>query len=80
MLFRSAIHWLVRTELLHEAMDLMGGFQLDPEGTGNWGCQDAPLINELHRLSGGNFFASPEATLKWRHHRANTSGVPGRIR
>ena len=72
------IGWMVRTELLHEATDNMGGFQRDPDSTGAYQIQDKPLVDELYRLSGGNFFSSPEATYRWFHHRTNTSGLPTR--
>lgn len=74
------ITYMVRTELLHAAMDLMGGFQADPDGTGNWGVQDYPLLRTMLVGLGGKHYASPEVTWTWRHHGSNSSGVPSRVR
>lgn len=69
------IVYLVRTHLLHKAMDETGGFQPDPDGTGAWHVQDKPMFDALHRM--GRLHASPETVWTWHHH-ANTSGVPTR--
>lgn len=72
------ITYLVRTELLREAMVKMGGFQADtPGGGGVWDLQDMPLLNMFVEL-GGKLFADPTSSWFWHHHGNNTSGMPHR--
>lgn len=72
------ITYMARTELLHAAMAEMGGFQADSSTGGIWDVQDMPLLNTMHRLSGGRFYASERTTWHWYHHGKNTSGLPTR--
>ena len=69
------ITYLVRTSLLHAAMDVCGGFL--PDEDGSWYFQDGPLIETFVRL-GGRVRCIPDITWKWHHWGANTSGLPGR--
>lgn len=72
------ITYLVRTSLLHDAVDKMGGFQPDtPGGGGVWDLQDMPLLNAYVDL-GGRLYASPQSSWLWHHHGRNTSGMPHR--
>lgn len=72
------IGWMVRTEILHQAIADMGGYQPDPDGTGNWMTQDFPLLRYMIETLGAKHHASPEVTYRWRHWGGNTSGVPTR--
>jgi len=72
------ITYMVRTELLHEAMEKMGGFQPDtPGGGGVWDLQDMPLLNTFADL-GAKMHADPSSSWFWHHHGRNTSGMPHR--
>jgi len=71
--------YMVRTDLLQAAIEQTGGWQPDPDDTGNWFVQDAPVVNAIWDL-GGKFECSHEATWLWRHHASNTSGSPKRVR
>lgn len=68
------ISYIVRTELLHEAVAAMGGFK--PDGIGAWDNQDQPLFDAMARL--GKHMAFPDITWHWHHHTSNTSGLPQR--
>jgi hypothetical protein len=69
------ITYLVRTEVLHAAMDAIGGFQ--PDVGGSWDVQDRPLLDTMVRL-GAHLHACPDTTWVWHHHGSNTSGLPTR--
>ena len=71
--FTVPITYLVRTEVLHQAVAETGGFQDDPELTGSWNVQDEPLFAACVRL--GGIAVTPDATWLWHHHGANTSGL-----
>lgn len=71
------ITYLARTYAIRHAMR-KGGFQPDPDGTGNWMIQDMPFVNALWRVTEGRFYGSPERTWVWRHHARNTSGLAHR--
>lgn len=72
------ITYLVRTELLREATEKMGGFQADtPGGGGVWDLQDMPLLNAFFAL-GAVMHADPTSSWFWHHHDSNTSGMPHR--
>lgn len=68
------ITYLVRTEVLFEAVVATGGFQPDPAGLGSWDIQDAPLFDALVALGGQA--VTERVTWLWHHHARNTSGVP----
>lgn len=70
------IAYMVKTELLKNAIDIVGGFL--PDDLGDWNAQDKPLLNAMICELGGKHFASPEITWVWRHHGLNTSGLPSR--
>lgn len=72
------ITYVVRTELLHQAMAEIGGFGADDEQTGAWQVQDKPLFDLMCRL--GKAHAIAEPTWRWHHHATNTSGLPTRWR
>lgn len=71
--------YMVRTELLQEAIRIVGGWHPDPDDTGNWFVQDASVVNAVWEL-GGKFYGDPNQTWIWRHHSSNTSGSPKRIK
>lgn len=68
------ITYLVRTELLHNAVVLTGGFL--PDEAGAWDNQDQPLFVAMAKL--GRTACTAKATWRWHHHSANTSGLPTR--
>lgn len=68
------ISYIVRTELLHEAVRSTGGFK--PDEIGAWDNQDMPLFDAICRL--GKHMAFDEITWHWHHHTSNTSGLPQR--
>lgn len=70
------ITYMVRAHVLRQAMELTGGFQ--PDTIGSWDLQDQPLIDAIHKVSGGRLRASQMTTWLWHHHGANTSGLPTR--
>jgi glycosyltransferase involved in cell wall biosynthesis len=70
------ITYLARREPLSVAV-LAGGFRAD-EGHGTWETQDWPVVDSLWRSTDGAFYGSDEVTWVWRHHAANTSGMPNR--
>jgi glycosyltransferase involved in cell wall biosynthesis len=75
------ITYLVRRDVLRAAWDRMGGFQADPDGTGNWGVQDLPIIDTIHAVMADNRMRSlalPTTTWVWNHHGSNTSGLGSR--
>lgn len=69
------ITYLVRTELLHAAVEVTGGFRGDEAGA--WDNQDQPLMDAYHELGRGSW-ADEERTWNWHHHGGNTSGLPTR--
>jgi len=71
------ITYLVRTEVLFEAVVATGGFQPDPAGSGDWEIQDAPIFDALVELGGQA--VTDRVTWLWHHHARNTSGVPSRV-
>lgn len=71
--------YMVRTELLQEAIRMTGGWQPDPDDTGNWFVQDSSIVNAVWEL-GGKFACTPDKTWNWHHHSSNTSGSPKRIK
>lgn len=71
------ITYIVRTELLHAAVEESGGFLPDLENHGGWHIQDQPVVNAMMRL-GARHMAFEEKTWKWHHHGDNTSGQPER--
>jgi glycosyltransferase involved in cell wall biosynthesis len=68
------ITYLVRTELLHEAVAETGGFVGDTIGA--WHNQDRGVFDHLAR--NGKHMAFPDITWLWHHHLGNTSGLPDR--
>lgn len=70
------ITYLVRTELLHEAIAATGGFASDPENTGAWHVQDRFVFDWMAR--NGKHQAFNDITWLWHHHLGNTSGLPDR--
>ena len=68
------ITYMVRTELLAQAMADMGGFQ--PDQAGAWDNQDQPLLDYFYRE--GSMYAVEDTTWRWYHHGTNTSGLPSR--
>lgn len=68
------ITYLVRTELLHAAVEWTGGFLADEAGA--WDNQDAPLFIAIAQM--GKTWHDPRATWRWHHHGKNTSGLPSR--
>lgn len=70
------ITYMVRAQLLHQALRDMGGFQ--PDGIGAWDNQDQPLLDYYHRE--GRMLAVEDTTWRWYHHGTNTSGLPTRGR
>lgn len=68
------ITYLVRTELLHDAVAATGGFLADDAGA--WDNQDQPLFVEMARR--GVTACTDRATWRWHHHSRNTSGLPTR--
>lgn len=71
------IAYLVRAHIMREAMYISGGFQPDT-GHGTWEAQDYPMVEALWRASHGRFHGIEDITWVWRHHGANTSGMPNR--
>jgi hypothetical protein len=71
------ITYLVRTEVLFEAMLAVGGFQPDPAATGAWDVQDQPLFVAMAELAGTAH--TDRITWLWHHHTRNTSGLPSRV-
>lgn len=71
------ITYLVRTEVLFEAILRVGGFLADDAATGAWEVQDAPLFVEAARIGGTANI--PDDTWLWHHHARNTSGLPSRV-
>ena len=71
------ITYLVRTEVLFEAMVAVGGFQPDPAGLGAWEVQDEPLFVAMAEL--GGTAVTDRVTWLWHHHARNTSGLPSRV-
>jgi hypothetical protein len=69
------ITYIVKTEILKDAVASCGGFC--PDEIGSWDLQDMPIINAIHSL-GAKMMAFPDTTWKWNHHLANTSGLPTR--
>ena len=72
------ITFLVRADVLAEAMELSGGFQSDLPDWGSWDFQDLPVVNAIYDVSGGALRADPRVTWYWHHHGDNTSGLPTR--
>lgn len=72
------IPYLVEATAMRQMFHETGGFQADPNGTGNWLIQDWPVVDALWRITEGAFACTPEVTWIWRHHGRNTSGLPGR--
>lgn len=70
------ITYLVRTDVLLEAMLATGGFADDPDATGAWDVQDQPLFEAMARI--GGTACTGDVTWLWHHHRSNTSGLPSR--
>lgn len=68
------ITYMVRTDLLHEAVAATGGFLADEAGA--WDNQDQPLFVEMARR--GKTACTDRATWRWHHHSGNTSGLPTR--
>lgn len=68
------ITYLVRTELLHDAVVYTGGFLADDAGA--WDNQDQPLFVRMAQQ--GRTACTEKATWRWHHHSANTSGLPTR--
>jgi glycosyltransferase involved in cell wall biosynthesis len=68
------ITYLVRTDLLHAAVEMTGGFL--PDEAGAWDNQDQPLFVEMARA--GKTACTERATWRWHHHMRNTSGLPTR--
>lgn len=68
------IAYMVRTELLRAAVERTGGFLADEAGA--WDNQDQPLFVEMARM--GVTACTEQATWRWHHHSANTSGLPSR--
>ena len=68
------ITYLVRTEVLLEALVATGGFL--PDEAGAWDNQDQPLFVAMARA--GGTACTPDITWLWNHHGANTSGLPER--
>jgi hypothetical protein len=67
---------LVKTELLRNAYEHMGGFQPDPLDLGSWDVQDFPLWHDILKRQGASHKAFPEATWRWRFHGHHSSGLP----
>ena len=55
-------------------MAATGGFR--PDTAGAWDEQDAPLFVAM--AAAGGTANTPEVTWLWKHHGANTSGLPER--
>lgn len=72
------ITYLVRTEVLLEAMAAVGGFAADHAGTGAWDVQDQPVFVAMAELGGTANTA--DTTWLWHHHESNTSGLPERVK
>lgn len=72
--FVVPVTYMVRTELVQQAISEMGGFQADMYGA--WDLQDQPIVDWIH--AHGQSAASPEIVWAWHHHGANTSGLPNR--
>lgn len=70
------ITYMVRADVLAEAMDITGGFQADT--IGSWDMQDQPLIDAIHAVSARGSYADMRTTWLWHHHGGNTSGLPDR--
>jgi len=70
------ITYLVRTEELLRGILATGGFGADPEHTGAWEIQDAPLFDAIARSAGTA--NTPDITWLWNHHASNTSGLASR--
>lgn len=68
------ITYMVRTDLLHCAVEMTGGFL--PDEAGAWDNQDQPLFVQMARI--GKTACTEQATWKWTHHSRNTSGLPSR--
>lgn len=68
------ITYMVRTEVLFEAMHATGGFVADHAGA--WDNQDAPVFTAAART--GGTACTAETTWLWHHHGRNTSGLPER--
>ena len=66
---------IVRTEMMQEAINHMGGFQPDTPATGSWMIQDWPVWKDIVVRQGGKHMAFPDVTWYWRHHGGNTSGL-----
>jgi hypothetical protein len=69
------ITYMVRTELLHDCVQLTGGFL--PDEAGAWDNQDQPLFVAMAKLGRGTA-CTERATWRWHHHALNTSGLPTR--
>lgn len=69
---------LVKTAYIQAAVEEMGGFQPDPDGTGNWGIQDQPVWDHIIVKLKAKHMAFPDITWRWHHHSGNTSGLPTR--
>ena len=68
------ITYLVRTEVLFEAIRDTGGFA--PDDIGAWDSQDQPVFVRAAEL--GGTACTSDVTWLWNHHGANTSGLPER--
>lgn len=68
------ITYLVRTDVLRQAVAETGGFLADEAGA--WDNQDQPLFVRMAELAGTA--CTDVATWKWHHHSRNSSGLPGR--
>lgn len=68
------ITYMVRTDLLHTAVEMTGGFLADEAGA--WDNQDQPLFVQMAKT--GKTACTDRATWKWTHHSSNTSGLPTR--
>lgn len=68
------ITYMVRTDLLHAAVEMTGGFLADEAGA--WDNQDQPLFVQMAKI--GKTACTAQATWRWHHHAANTSGLPTR--
>lgn len=76
------ITYLVKRELIWQAVEECGGFL--PDTIGAWENQDMPVIQRMCEL-GGKLHAVNDITWLWHHHGmgepgrvGNTSGLPGR--